>query len=403
MIFTLAVRNIRRQKRRTAFTVLTMVGGFALASWSIGIADGSYNNVIDLFTRTQTGHIQVHAGDYLDRPSLYKTVDDYREVGAAIQGVPGVESWSPQVFAAGLGSVGDKSGALQLIGIDPVRESATTGFDRKVKEGRPLPGPPGHWAVIGKGLARTLSAGIDSQVVVVSQAADGSIANDVYSVCGVMESADEVSDRMALYLHIADAQRLLALEGRVHQITVNVTDIRRTPKIVKRIRASLKATGLDVQPWQVVAGTFYRSMEADKRGNYVMHFIIMLIVSIGVLNTVLMSVLERTREYGVLRALGTTPRQIFAMVMLEVLCLSVVSIVLGCVIGTALNLAFHYHGIAIPATEVGGMVMNSMTSEVNANTLLTPVLLVLFSALAVSVFPARMASRIEPARAMRMH
>lgn len=403
MILTLAIRNIWRQKRRTVFTVLTMVGGFALASWSIGIADGSYNNVIDLFTRTQTGHIQVHAGDYLDRPSLYKTVDGYREIGAAIQGIRGVESWSPQVFAAGLGSVGGKSGALRLIGIDPARESATTAFDRKVRKGRNLPASPGNWAVIGKGLARTLAADIDSQVVVVSQAADGSIASDVYTVCGLMESADEESDRMSLFLHIGDAHRLLALEGRVHQITVNVTDIRRTPKIVKRIRASLKAPGLDVQPWQVVAGAFYRSMEADKKGNYVMHFIIMLIVAIGVLNTVLMSVLERTREYGVLRALGTTPRQIFAMVMLEVLCLAAVSVVLGCLAGTALNLVFYYQGIAIPPTEVGGMVMDSMTSEVNVNTIVTPFLLVLFSAMAVSVFPARMASMIEPARAMRIH
>ncbi len=403
MILTLALRNIRRQKRRTVFTVLTMVGGFTLASWSIGIADGSYNKVIDLFTRTQTGHIQVHAGDYLDRPSLYKTVDDYEEVGAAIQVVREVESWSPQVFAAGLGSVGGKSGALQIVGIDPARESATTAFEGKVKVGKTLPASPGHWAVIGRGLARTLAADVDSQVVVVSQAADGSIANDVYTVCGVMESGDEMSDRMSLYLHIGDAQRLLALEGRAHQITVNVTDIRRTEKIIRKIRASLNDRGLDVQPWQVVASTFYRSMEADKKGNYVMHFIIMLIVAIGVLNTVLLSVLERTREYGVLRALGTTPRQILAMVILEVFCLAVVSIAIGCAAGTALNLIFHYKGIAIPPTEVGGMVMDSMTSEVNANTYITPILLVLFSAMAVSLFPARMASRIEPARAMRMH
>lgn len=403
MILKLALRNIFRQKRRTVFTVLTMVGGFTLASLSIGIADGSYNHLIDIFTRTQTGHIQIHKGDYLDKPSLYKTIDGYRKVGDKIETVKGVESWAPQIFAPGLASLNDKSSAVQMVGIDPQRESATTSFDKKVKQGKLFPAQPGHWAVIGKGLAQTLKAGIDSQVVIVSQAADGSIANDIYTVCGIIESGDEMSDRMFMYLHLADAQELMVLNGRVHQISINVSNIKKVPALTRRLSQELSGMSLDVEPWQVVAKTFYRSMQADKQGNVVFHFIIMLIVAIGVLNTVLMAVLERTREYGVLKALGTRPGQIFRMVLLEVLAMTIISLVIGCMTGLLVNYVFSVFGFKIPPTEVGGIVMDTMKSEINAPSIYVPTLLVFFSALLVSIFPARMASKIQPARAMRLH
>jgi len=403
MILKLALRNIFRQKRRTVFTVLTMVGGFTLASLSIGIADGSYNHLIDIFTRTQTGHIQVHQGDYLDKPSLYKTIEDYQQVGALIQSVKGVESWSPQIFAPGLVSLNDKSSAVQMIGIDPQRESATTNFDKKIKQGKLFTLQAGHWTVIGRGLARTLNADIDSQVVMVSQAADGSMANDIYTVCGIMDSGDEMSDRMSLYIHITDMQELMVLEGRVHQISVNVSNIKKVPAITKAIREALAGRGLDVEPWQEVSKTFYRSMQADKQGNVVFHFIIMLIVSIGVLNTVLMAVLERTREYGVLKALGTQPGQIFRMVVIEVMAMTAISLAAGSLLGLLTNYIFSIHGFNIPPTEVGGIVMDTMRSEINAQSFYTPALLVFFSALLVSLFPARMASKIQPARAMRLH
>ncbi|MDQ7798889.1 MAG: FtsX-like permease family protein [Candidatus Edwardsbacteria bacterium] len=403
MILKLALRNIFRQKRRTVFTVLTMVGGFTLASLSIGIADGSYNHLIDVFTRTQTGHIQVHQGDYLDKPSLYKTIDGYQEVGEKIQHVKGVEAWSPQIFAPGLASFNDKSSAVQMIGIDPQRESATTNFDKKVKQGKLFPAQAGHWAVIGKGLARTLNADIDSQVVIVSQAADGSMANDIYTICGIMDSGDEMSDRTSLYLHITDMQELMVLEGRVHQISINVSNIKKVPAVTRRIREASAGRGLDVEPWQEVAKTFYRSMQADKQGNVVFHIIIMLIVSIGVLNTVLMAVLERTREYGVLKALGTQPGQIFRMVVIEVMAMTAISLVVGSLLGLLANYIFSIYGFNIPPTEVGGIVMDTMRSEINAQSFYTPALLVFFSALLVSLFPARMASKIQPARAMRLH
>ncbi|MBI5805790.1 ABC transporter permease [candidate division TA06 bacterium] len=403
MILNLAIRNVFRQKRRSLLTILTMVGGLALAAVTVGWVDGSYNYLINIFTRNITGHLQVHAYGYLDRPSLYKTIDDYESVGRIIEQDKYAHSWAPRLYAAGLASVGEKSTAVEIIGIQPTREQATLGFSARVKQGQALTDEPDGEAVIGKGLSVILKAGLDSTIVIVSQAADGSIANDRFRICGIIETGDEQADRMALYLNIGDAQRLLALEGKTHQLVVVAKKLEQTERLVNDLRRGLNGRGLDIQPWQVVARAFYQSMEADKRGHNIMLLVIMLIVAVGVLNTVLMSVLERTREYGVLRAVGTRPGQIFRLVVAEVMVLALISIVLGTLLGLAGNWVMSLRGIKFPPTDIGGITFDTMKGEVTAKSVYYPALLVLLASFLVSIFPARRAARIEPAKAMRIH
>ena len=112
-------------------------------------------------------------------------------IGETIQGTAGVDAWTPRVYAAGLGSIGEKSTAVQIIGVDVARETQATRFDQKVVEGSVLAESASHEAVIGKGLAKILSAKIDSEIVIFSQGADGSIANDVYKIIGIAESGDD--------------------------------------------------------------------------------------------------------------------------------------------------------------------------------------------------------------------
>ena len=339
MILKIAFRNIFRQKRRTILTALAMIVGFTLLSVTIGLSDGAYGNIITMFTRNRTGHIQVHRAGYLDKPSLYETIDGYAAIGETIQGTAGVDAWTPRVYAAGLGSVGEKSTAVQVIGVDVARETQATRFDQKVVEGSVLAESASHEAVIGKGLAKILSAKIDSEIVIFSQGADGSIANDVYKIIGIAESGDDGTDRVACYLHIEDAQELFVLEGRIHEIVVIVSNINHVSKITDTIKTRLNNSTLDVAPWQVVAKSFYRAMKTDQQGDAISRWVIMLIVAIGVLNTVLMSVLERTREYGVLKAVGTKPTQIFWLVICEVVIIAIGSIAVGALLGVLSQLS----------------------------------------------------------------
>ena len=404
MILKIAFRNIFRQKRRTILTALAMIVGFTLLSITIGLSDGAYGGIIEMFTRNRTGHIQVHRAGYLDKPSLYETIDGYAAIGETIQGTAGVEAWTPRVYAAGLGSVGEKSTAVQVIGIDVARETQATRFDKKVIEGSVFAETASHEAVIGKGLAKIISGTVGSEIVIFSQGADGSIANDVYKIVGIAESGDDVTDRVACYLHIEDAQELFVLEGRIHEIVVIVSNINHVSKITNALEARLNNSTLEVSPWQVVAKSFYRAMKTDQQGDAISRWVIMFIVAIGVLNTVLMSVLERTREYGVLKAIGTKPTQIFWLVVCEVIIITIGSICVGVPLGVLANYLLSISGITYPeAITYGGMKFTTLYAEVNVRCLIIPAITVMVSATIVSLFPAIKAARIMPAKAMRTH
>ncbi len=404
LLVKIAFRNIFRQKRRTLLTVLTMFIGFTLASLSIAWSDGTYSNIIDMFTRNQLGHIQIHKKGYLDRPALYKTIDQYDTVGRLIEDVPGVEFWAPRLFSAGLVSVGDKSAGARIIGIDPQRERTATRFDKKVDEGRMFSYEPAHEALLGKGLAKTLKAEVGDEIVIVSQGADGSIANDLYTIVGFVSSGNKITDQSSFYLHLTDAQELLVLEGRIHEISIVGEDLDIIPSLAADIETVVANPDLAVAPWQEFAKQFYRAMKADQQGGWIMLAVIILVVAVGVLNTVLMTVLERTREYGVLRAIGTRPRQIFGLVLIEVFIMAIISIILAIGLSYAVNYALSIHGVATPTTfTYGGIEFRKMYTEINARSFYIPALCVVLSAMFVAIFPATKAAHVAPARAMRMH
>ena len=402
MMLRMAFRNTLRQKRRTALTLLTIVGGFTLASISIGWSDGTYGYLINAFTSDRLGQIQIHHSGYLDKPSLYKRIPDYIAVGSAAQKIAGVKSWAPRIYSAGLASLDDKTAGIQLIGIDPEREESTTRFSAKVIQGRALSQIPSHQVLLGKALAGMLGAGLGSQIVLVTQAADGSIADDAFNLIGIVETGDETTDRLSFYLTLADAQQLLAIGNEVHEIIITVSNLKRVGEITDSITASLRDPDLEVEPWQKFAKSFYEAMKADEKGMWITLFIIILIVAVGVLNTVLMSVLERRREYGLMKALGTSPGQIVNLVFAE-LCLIVLGgLILGSVLGAISNWLLSIRGIALPTPiSYGGVEFTRMYSEINVRSFVIPAVTVTVSAILVGLAPALKAARTEPVKAMR--
>jgi ABC-type lipoprotein release transport system permease subunit len=369
--------------------------------------DGSYSNVIDLFTRNQLGHIQIHHREYLDRPTLFRTVDNFESLGKILDEIPEVEAWAPRGYAAGLASAGDKSTGVRIIGVDPQRETAATRLDKKIVEGSIFSDPASvvrAEVLLGKGLATRLHAGLGDDVVVVSQGADGSIANDIYSVVGLIASGNELSDQAALYLHIKSAQELLVIEGRAHEIAVVSGSIRGLDRLADLIEETAARPGLVVETWREFARSFYDAMRADQQGAWISIVIIIMLVAFGVLNTVLMNVLERTREYGLLRAVGTRPKQIFRLVIVEVFVMALASVLIGLVVSFALNYGLSFKGVTLPiSVEYGGVTFSEMYTEINARSYLIPVLCVVLSAALISVFPAAKAARTRPAEAMRSH
>lgn len=409
LILKIAFRNIFRQRRRSAFTIITMVGGFVLFSLALSISEGTYGTVIEQFTKSYTGHLQLHKRGYFDRPSLYKTLTDYNFLSEELKKIPGAKSWTPRVYSGALASKDKKTASVKIIGINPDQESKTTSIKKKLKEGLYLEESSDlkNEVVVGAGLFETLKLNLGDELVLVGQGADGSISNDIFKVVGVLKGDLYSKDRNYCYMNIKTAQRFLSLENGFHEIVVvldNYKNAQKASTLLIQNLESAKNNDVEVLPWQVVEKQFYNTMMFEKRGMQISLMVIVIIVAIGVLNTVLMTILERTTEYGVLRALGTRPLTLFWMIILESVGLAIISIIIGFILSFIINYWVSIHGIDYPAPmEIGGFSITTMYGLIYPGAFLVPAIVTFFTALIVSVIPAVRAMKIIPVEAMRMN
>jgi len=307
------------------------------------------------------------------------------------------------VYAPALSYAGEHHSPVQVVGIDPAREPTVSRLKQKVGEGTwlsPTPDADGYYeALIGHGVADALEVGIGDEIILISQGADGSVANDIFQVTGIVGTRTS-SDKLTVYLPLAGAQEFLTLEGRVHEYALVLDDIDLAREVAQELQRQLPA--LTVSPWQEVQETFYKTMQSDKRGNNFTLGIILFIVFIGVLNTVLMSVLERTREFGVLKAIGSRPLMISTLITLETTILSLLSIGGGFILALPIIAFFTWHGIEMPEPiDLGGVQFNYLLGEFSAPIFIKPAVIVLASAIVISIPPGIRAARVSPTAAMR--
>ncbi len=409
MLFKLAFRNILRQRRRSILTLLSMGGGYLLFCISLSLSEGSYNNIIDVFTRDHTGHIQIHAAGYLDRPSLYRRVDHTDQWLPQLVREFDIQAVAPRIYTPALAYGENKTAPAGVIGIDPRMEAQTTLLKDKLKQGAWLDNQAnadGYWpAMLGYSIARTLKLSLGDELVLISQGADGSIANDVFMVSAIVGTEDS-TERMNVYLPMVAMRQFISLPEGVHELALLVDKPSaaqaKAHSLQQYLDQSVPELDLQVQPWQEVERSFYSGMQADKQGNYISMGIIMVIVSIGVLNTVLMSTLERTREFGVLKAIGTRPNMLFGLIQLEALLLAVLGCLIGFVVVLPINAYFVHHGIMLShGFDMGGIRFDRLLGEFSWFVMGVPALVVVGSTLLVSVFPAWRAARLSPIKALR--
>jgi ABC-type lipoprotein release transport system permease subunit len=379
-----------------------MAGGCFLFAVFIGMIDGSYGLLIDMFTRDQTGHIQVHKKGYLDKPTIYKIIRDPLTIGKKIEGIRNVESWAPRIHTPALSFAGTKTSGVQVIGIDPVLEARTTRIKNKVSKGRFLSDTPVNEIIISNRLARVLKVDIGDKVALIAQGVDGSIANDLFRVVGITGTKESTYGGTACYIHIETAKAFLSMRQGAHELVIVLKDHDRNFHTAELIGKQLDNGSLSVEPWQIVEAQFYRAMQADIKGNWISIFIFTIIIAIGVLNTVLMVILERTREFGVMRAIGTRPAQIFSLIVLETAYLSFLSIIVGIIGGVIANWLLSIYGITLDdPIEWGGFLYDTVTAKITMRSILIPAVVIISTAIIVSIPPGIRAARITPVKALR--
>jgi len=420
MLFKLAWRNVFRQKRRTFLTLLTMTGGFFLSSLSIGWMIGSYDNIIMFFTNGRTGQIQLHHSGYLEDPSVYSTIDDYQAIGAELDSIAGIRTWAPRIYTgallavrsseAGSGNLFSNSAAASVIGIDPALEEAATDFSDKIINGTTLSASAtdsSYYAagqiILGRELSIILEASVGDSLILLSQAADGGSADRKYIIRGIVSTGNADIDRYTCYITLSDAQILFALQGRVHELAVMTNSLRAVDELTDQISAGVSGRDLDTDSWKSFAREFYNGMKADEESLKVTIFIIVLVAAMGVLNTILMMVLERRREFGVMKALGTRPRFIVRMIVLEANIMGFISILAGSILSTAALLFLSEHGLIMdPPLNYGGTVFSEMVASISPECFWIPALCVFITASTVSLLPALKAAHTDAAKILRM-
>ena len=401
----LAYRNILRQRRRSLLTALSMAGGYMLFVFSMSLLEGSWSNVVDIFTLDHTGHIQVHKDDYAKRPKIHKTIENPAVVETTLKNHEDVTGWAPRVYSSALAYGGNKTSIARIFGIDPELEPTVTRILQKVSAGQYFSAQPnadGYFpAMIGRGLANSLRLDVGDEIVLISSGADGSIANDIFIITAIIGNTTSF-DRLGVFLPLTVAQEFLSIGGEVHEFALlarNKHDNEQLAVALQSLMPSLK-----VSPWQQIEATFYRTMQSDKQGNYFTMALIVFIVFIGVLNTVLMSVLERTKEFGVLKSIGCRPSELVKLIFIETVMLASISISVGLALILPVIVWFTEVGIKLDiSVDMGGVVFDTMKGDLSAYVVFMPMGFMLLTAALISLPPGLRAARILPRVALGSH
>jgi putative ABC transport system permease protein len=408
LLLKLGWRNIWRNKRRTILTVLAVVFATFLTIVMRGIGAGTweYNvkNTVEMFS----GYLQIQREGYQDTPSLTKSFAYPGKVEAILKAESVITGYAPRILADGLLSFKDNSAGTAIFGVQPEREERISRFRQRVNEGRFFEAGSEDEIVLGYKLLENLKAQIGDTLVVLAQGFDGVLGNLLFRVVGTVKLGSPEFDGMAAFIDLSAAQELLAMEGRVNVVALSVADFQRLSRAQQSLTRSLheaELVNLVVLPWDEVMVDLKQAMEFDRITDIFFLGILIVIVTFGILNTILMSVTERFREFGVTLAIGMQPRNLVWLVFIETTFIAVIGIIIGGLIGHGLNWYFTINPIQLTGDyaalyeEYGFIPLIIATRDLDIP--LTIALSMLIISFLSCIYPAYRVSRLEPLKGIR--
>lgn len=374
-----------------------MAFGYVMISFSMAMVDGSYGDIISAFTSQSTGHLQIHHKEYLEDQNNFFAIANYQKLMGEFQDKPEVKKIAPRINGGGLAFANKKTAGVQVLGIDWDKENNLTRINDRIHQ--QMEALPQNQVYIGSKVAKILKLKLGDSFAMISSGVDGSIANDMFFVKAIMK--ESAFDDMNVYMGLDKAQEFFSLYGRVTHLAMSLEKMEMSRDFAFKNQFK-KDSKLTLRPWQEVEEDFFIAMEADKKGNVVSEIIIIVIVSMGVLNTVLMSLLERTKEFGLLKAIGTKPGQLATMISMEIIFKALMSISVAIFLAWGLNYYFSINGIQYeePMTY-GGMTFSSVNARITFYSFIKPALVVLISSIVVSIIPMVKVIHMRPMDGLR--
>ena len=415
VLVLLAMRNLRRHVRRTVLTASAMTVGGALLVFTFSIGDGSHEQWIDSGVRLAEGHVTIERpGFRVSRRIEDRLPAEVRRAAEKAFASPEVAlrvvATTAKLAVTGLASSAAGSRPAQIVAVDPAAEAAFSPIDDRLVEGRYLEPDDRLAAYVGVELVDRLDLRLGSRFVVQAQDAEREIAGQLLRVVGIFRTGVPEVDQLLVHIPLATADEWLGSSGDVTNVGVVLDDSAATAGVAARVERALAGPVAGgearVMGWREANPALAAAVAIDDFGNYLVQGFIFTIIAFGIVNTVLMSVLHRRREFAVLRALGLTPGQTGTIVLIEGLTLTAVSGFIGVGLGLAFTWGFFADGLDISGlmdemTFSGVVVEPVIFPLLRTRRLVQVLLFILFVGAAASVYPALRAARLDVTEAMK--
>jgi ABC-type lipoprotein release transport system permease subunit len=405
MLLTFAFRNLWRNRRRTLLTLSAMVVSAALLILALGVFSGMFRDMLASATEQYHGHLVLARDAYHERRDLFAHLPEEIVHQSLLADDPDIIGRSPRLRSFGLISRRESSQPVEVMGVIPRMEQQVTSLQNQIVAGRYLPADQDNAAVIGQGLARKLDVQPGDELVFVTQAADGSIGNDVLIVQGIFATGDSRHDNNLILAPLPWVQKVLVLPGRIHEVAMTLADPMRAAAVADRLNRHMPED-VTVLDWGTLLPEMREVIAAYDVSRMIIVTILYLATGLGILNTFFMSVMERTREFGILMAQGMRPWTIRSLVLLETLMLGGIALVIGIFCGAGMTFYMQQVGIDLagyitPVTYAGGTILPRLHAVFETGNFLVPAGMLLLISLLAGFLPANRAARLDPVQAVR--
>lgn len=408
----LAMRNVLRQRRRSVLIAVAMVLGVAMLIIFLAVGDGTHAQWIDAGVRLSGGHISVESVAFRRSASLDDRLDSAatRAVMSAIVAprvARHVDAAAPRITVSALATSASSALPVQVLGVDPASESRFSLLPAKMTEGEFLTGSSATEAVVGQGLVDRLGLRMGSRFVVTAQTATGDVQEQLLRVRGIFRTGIREVDEGLIDIPLATARRWLAVPGAVTSVALLLRDGEEVPRAVRDLRPLLPAATIPLT-WRETSPELDAAVTIDNLGAYLFNGILLAIVALAVLEALLVAVLHRRREFGVMRALGLSARETSLVVLAEGVMLAVASGALGLAVGVGVIVALGHTGLDLSAalgdqlTISGAIVSPIIFPVVHVSRVWQGVFVVLALGALSSLYPMWQATRIDVAEAMQV-
>jgi putative ABC transport system permease protein len=344
----LAWRNLWRRPQRTLLSLASIALVTSLLVFMLSFQISVYDTMKETTLRIFDGYAQLQPAGYAEDPSLDRAISNPSWLARQAAAIPGVSAAAPRVNGFAILANGSRSYGAAVVGVDPASEAKISSIASTIKAGRYLTPTDTDAAILGDILSANLKLGVGQKVTLLGQARDGSVAADVLRVVGIYHSGVPDLDRTILEMPIGRAQDTFGMSGGANTVVLGGGSLADVGHAMPDLKAVGRRAGVSVLDWEALEPAMSDAIALKYATSMLFYLTLLAVVAFIILNTLLMSVLERTREFGMLLALGMRPGQIGRLVWIELLSLALLGCAIGVAVGGAVTLWFQAHGVLIP-------------------------------------------------------